>query len=153
MQPGGTSIAGGAQLTTNQRGALVAGALAAVVSFVPGYIQVTFDGKGFDESYNAWSGSSTIGMVLLLGGVALIGIEALADGTLPDVVPWHLIAVLAAAIGTFLIVLRALTAGSSVPGAHVGPGWAGLLLFVAAISVTVFSVLSFFDSEEALDLR
>lgn len=146
-------MAGGATLSTKQRGALIAGALAAVVSFFPGYIEVAFEGKGFDESYNAWSGSSTIGMVLLLGGVALIGIEALADGTLPDVVPWHLIAVLAAAIGTFLIILRAFTAGSSAPGAHVGPGWAGLLLFVAAISVTVFSVLSFFDSEDALEFR
>lgn len=147
-------MAGGASsLSTNQRGALIAGALAAVVSFFPGYIEVTFDGKGFDASYNAWSGSSTLGMVLLLGGTALIGIEALADGTLPDVIPWHLIAVVSAALGTFLIILRAFSAGSSAPGAHVGPGWPGLLLFVAALSVTVFSVLSFFDSEDALDFR
>jgi hypothetical protein len=147
-------MAGGpSSLSTNQRGALIAGAMAGVLSFIPGYIEVTFDGKGFDASYNAWSGSSTIGMVLLLGGTALIGIEALSRGTLPNAVPWHLIAVLAAALGTFLIILRALSAGSSAPGAHVGPGWPGLLLFVAAISVTVFSVLSFFDSEEALDFR
>lgn len=146
-------MAGASSLSTNQRGALIAGAMAAVVSFFPGYIEVTFDGNGFDASYNAWSGSSTIGMVLLLGGTALIGIEALSGGTLPNVVPWHLIAVIAAAVGTFLIILRAFTAGSSAPGANVGPGWAGLLLFVAAISLTVFSVLSFFDSEDALDFR
>jgi hypothetical protein len=148
------SMAGGASsLSTNQRGALMAGAMAAVLSFIPGYIEVTFDGPGFDESYTAWSGSSTIGIVLLLGGTALIGIEAFSGGTLPNVVPWHLIAVLASALGTFLIILRALTAGSSAPGANVGPGWPGLLLFVAAISVTVFSVLSFFDSEDALEFR
>ena len=146
-------MAGASSLSTNQRGALIAGAMAAVVSFFPGYIVVTFDGPGFDASYNAWSGSSTIGMMLLLGGTALIGIEALSGGTLPDVVPWHLIAVLAAGIGTFLIIVRAFTAGSSAPGANVGPGWAGVLLFVAALSVTVFSVLSFFDSEDALDGR
>jgi hypothetical protein len=147
-------MAGGASsLSTNQRGALIAGAMAAVVSFIPGYIEVKFEGPGFDTSYTAWSGSSTIAMVLLLGGTALIGIEALADGTLPDVVPWHLIAVVAATLGTFLIILRALTAGSSAPGAHVGPGWPGLLLFVAALALTVFSVLSFFDSEDALDFR
>src|SRR5688572_7433803 len=106
-------MAGGASsLSTNQRGALIAGALAAVVSFIPGYIEVTFDGKGFDESYTVWSGSSTIGMMLLLGSTALIGIEALSRGSLPDVVPWHLIAVLAAALGTFLVILRAFTAGS-----------------------------------------
>lgn len=146
-------MAGGATLSTNQRGALIAGAFAAVVSFFPGYIEVTFDGKGFDESYTVWSGSSTIGMMLLLGSTALIGIEALSRGSLPNVVPWHLIAVLSACLGTFLIILRAFTAGSSAPGAHVGPGWPGLLLFVAALSLTVFSVLSFFDSEDALEFR
>ena len=145
-------MAGGAgALSTNERGVLIAGAAAAVLSVFPGYITVTFDGPGFDESYSAWTGSATIGMVLLLGGAALIGIEALSDGTLPEVIPWHLIAVAAAAFGTFMIMLRALTAGSSAPGANVGPGWSGWLLFVAAISLTVFAVLSFRDSEEALD--
>ena len=147
-------MAGGASsLSTNQRGALIAGAVAALLSFIPGYIEVSFEGKGFDASYSAWSGSSTIAMMLLLGGAALIGIEAFSDGTLPNVVPWHLIAVLAAALGTFLIILRALTAGSSAPGANVGPGWSGWLLFVAAIALTVFAVLSFRDSEDALDFR
>ena len=147
-------MAGGAgSLSTNERGVLIAGAAAAVLSVFPGYITVTFEGPGFDESYSAWTGSATIGMVLLLGGAALIGIEALSDGTLPEVVPWHLIAVAAAAFGTFMLMLRALTAGSSAPGANVGPGWSGWLLFVAAISLTVFAVLSFRDSEDALDFR
>ena len=147
-------MAGGAgSLSTNERGVLIAGAAAAVLSVFPGYITVTFEGPGFDESYSAWTGSATIGMVLLLGGAALIGIEALSDGTLPEVVPWHLIAVAAAAFGTFMLMLRALTAGSSAPGANVGPGWSGWLLFVAAISLTVFAVLSFRDSEDALEFR
>jgi hypothetical protein len=146
-------VGGTSSLSTNQRGALLSGAMAAVLSFIPGYIEVEFDGKGFDESYTVWSGSSTIGMMLLVGSTALIGIEALSRGSLPNVIPWHLIAVLAAAFGTFLIILRAFTAGSSAPGAHVGPGWPGLLLFVAALSLTVFSVLSFFDSEDALEFR
>ena len=139
-------------LSTNERGVLIAGAVAALLSFFPGYITVTFDGPGFDESYSAWTGSATVGMVLLLGGAALIGIEALSDGTLPEVVPWHLIAVAAAVLGTLSIILRALTAGSSAPGANVGPGWSGWLLFVAAISLTVFAVRSFRVSDEALDL-
>ena len=147
-------MAGGARsLCTNERGVLIAGGAAALLSLFPGYITVTFDGPGFDESYTAWTGSATIGMVLLLGGAALIGIEALSDGTLPKVVPWHLIAVAAAVFGTFLVMLRALTAGSSAPGASVGPGWSGWLLFVAAITLTVFAVLSFRDSEESVDFR
>ncbi len=142
---------GSGSLSTNERAVLIAAGVAALLSLFPGYITVTFDGPGFDEAYSAWTGSATIGMVLLLGGAALIGIEALSDGTLPEVVPWHLIAVAASAFGTFLIMLRALTAGSSAPGATVGPGWSGWLLFVAAISLTVFAVLSFRDSEDALN--
>ena len=140
-------------LSKSERGVLIAAAVSLLLSLFPGYIVVTFDGKGFDESFTAWSGSSTVGMVLLLGGAALIGIEGLSGGTLPDVVPWHLIAVASSVFGTLLIVLRALSAGSALPGAHVGPGWSGWLLIVAAICTTVFSVLSFRDSEDALDFR
>src|SRR5215210_2410387 len=137
-------MAGGAgSLSTNERGVLIAGSVAALLSVFPRYITVTFDGPGFDESYTAWTGSATIGMVLLLGGTALIGIEALSDDTLPAAVPWHLISVGAAVLGTVLLILRALTAGSSAPGVDVGPCWSGWLLFVAAITLTVFAVLSF----------
>lgn len=139
-------------LSTNERGVLIAGAVAALLSFFPGYITVTFDGPGFDESYSAWTGSATVGMVMLLGGAALIVIEALSDGTLPKAVPWHLIAVATTVLGTLSIILRALTAGGSAPGANVGPGWSGWLLFVAAITLTVFAVRSFRDSDEALDM-
>jgi hypothetical protein len=143
---------GGRQLDKNEQGVLVAAAVALILSLLPWYITVTFDGRGFDLASNAWSGYSTIGMVLLLGAAALIAIEALSDGSLPDVVPWRLIAVVASVIGTFLIILRALTAGSSAPGAHVGPGWSGFLLFLAAIAVTAYSVLTFRASEEKIDL-
>jgi hypothetical protein len=138
------------RLSRNEQGVLVAAALAAVLSLIPGYITVTFDGRGFDTAYTAWTGSATVGMVLLLGGAALIGIEALSEGTLPDVIPWHLIAVAAAVLGTVLITLRALTAGSSLPGAHVGPGWSGWLLIAVSICLTVFAVLSFRDTEHEL---
>jgi hypothetical protein len=144
---------GAGSLSTNERGVMIAGAAALVLSVIPGYITVTFEGPGFDASYTAWTGSATVGMVLLLGGAALIGIEALSDGTLPAVVPWHLISVAAAVLGTFVIIVRALTAGSSAPGADVGPGWSGWLLFVAALTLTVFAVLSFRDSDESVQAR
>jgi hypothetical protein len=143
---------GGRQLSKNEQGVMVAAAAALILSLLPWYITVTFDGKGFDTSSNAWSGYSTIGMVLLLGGAALIAIEAFSDGTLPDVVPWRLIAVVATVFGTFLIILRAITAGSSAPGANVGPGWSGFLLFLAAIAVAAYAVLTFRGSEETIDL-
>lgn len=150
---GGRVADGTGSLSTNERGVLIAGATAALLSFFPAYITVTFDGPGYDASYSAWTGSATVGMVFLLGGTALIGIEAFSDGTLPEVVPWHLLSVAAAVLGTVLIILRALTAGSSAPGADVGPGWSGWLLFVAAITLTVFAVLSFRDSDEVVDLN
>jgi hypothetical protein len=140
-------------LSRNEQGVLVAAVLAAVLSLFPGYITVTFDGRGFDTAYTAWTGSATVGMVLLLGGAALIVIEAFSEGTLPAVVPWHLISVAAAVLGTVLITLRALTAGSDLPGAHVGPGWSGWLLIAVSICLTVFAVLSFRDSEDALEFR
>ena len=62
------------------------------------------------------------------------------------------IAVVATVFGTFLIILRAITAGSSAPGANVGPGWSGFLLFLAAIAVVVYAVLTFRGSEETIDL-
>jgi hypothetical protein len=143
---------GGRQLNKNEQGVVVAAGVALILSLLPWYITVTFDGKGFDMSSNAWSGYSTIGMVLLLAAAALIALEALSDGSLPEVVPWRLISVVASVFGTFLIILRALTAGSSAPGADVGPGWSGFLLFLAAIAVTSYAVLTFRDSEEKIDL-
>jgi hypothetical protein len=151
---GGKSMAWWAgTLSRNEQGVVVAAALAALLSLFPGYITVTFDGRGFDASYTAWTGSATVGMVLLLGGAALIVLEAFSEGTLPEVVPWHLISVAAAAFGTFLVTLRALTAGSDLPGAHVGPGWSGWLLIAVSICLTAFAVLSFRDSEDALEFR
>jgi len=138
-------------LTKNERGVVIAGAATAILSLLPWYLEFTFDGTGFDMSLTAWTGMATIGMVLLLGATALIAIKALSDGTLPRSVPWHLISVAAAVVGTFLLIVRAFTAGSSAPGANVGPGWSGWLLFVAAITLTVYAVRSFRDSDEKID--
>ena len=140
-----------ATLTRNERGVVLSGLSAAVLSLLPWYLQISFEGAGFDHSTNAWSGAATIGMVLMLGATAVIGIKAMSAGTLPDAVPWHMISVVAAVIGSLLVILRAFTAGSSAPGADVGPGWSGWLLFVAAISLTVFVVRAFRDSGERID--
>ena len=143
---------GAGSLSRNEQGVVAAAVVALVLSLLPWYVTVTFDGKGFDMSSNAWSGYSTIGLVLLFGAASLITIEALSGGSLPDVVPWRLISVVAAAFGTFLVILRPFTVGSSAPGADVGPGWSGFLLFIAAIAVTAFSIMSFRESQEEIDL-
>ena len=140
-----------ATLSRNERGVVISGLAAAVLSVLPWYLQFTFDGTGFDMSTSAWTGSATIGMVLMLGSTALIAIKALSAGTLPTTVPWHMISVAGAGIGTFLVVVRAFTAGSSAPGVDVGPGWSGWLLFVAAIALTVYTVRAYRDSDETID--
>ncbi len=140
-----------ATLTTNERGVVISGIAAAILSFLPWYLEFTFEGTGFDMSTSAWTGMATICMVMLLGSTALIAIKALSAGTLPTTVPWHMISVAGSVVGTFLVVVRAFTAGSSAPGVDVGPGWSGWLLFVAAISLTVYAVRSFRDSDEQLD--
>ncbi|MGH3458383.1 hypothetical protein [Aeromicrobium sp.] len=138
-------------LTRNEQGVLAAGALALVLSLLPWFTMVTFDGPGQDISTTAWTSFATIGMVLLLGASAFVAIMAISDEALPKVVPWHLIAVVMAAAGTLLIVLKVLTTGSSAPGVNAGPGWSGLLLVAVAIVLTFFSVQAFRESEDELN--
>jgi hypothetical protein len=138
-------------LSKNEQGVLAAAILAALLSLMPAFIQVTFDGQGYDMSTSAWTSYATIGMVLLLGAATLVVTAALSDDTLPASVPWHLVAVIAAGLGTLLIVLRVFTMGSSTPGVTVGPGWSGWLLIVVAGALTFFAVRTFQESEDELD--
>jgi hypothetical protein len=142
-------------LNQNEKGALAAGAVALILSFFTSYVRVTFDGgkgAGFDVSAgtNAWTSYATIGMLLLIGATAIVGLQVYAADALRKGVPWHLVAVAAAGLGTLLIILRALTVGGGAEGVSVGPGWSGWLLFVAAIALTVFAVQLFRASDETV---
>lgn len=139
-------------LSRNEQGVLASAAVAAVLSFIPGFIRVTFEGPGQDMATTAWTSFATVGMVLLLVAAALVGIAALSDDTLPQAVPWRLVALVAAVLGTLLIVLEALSAGSSAPGASVGPGWSGWLLIVTSMVLTYFAVETFRESGDEIDL-
>jgi len=138
-------------LTKNEQGVLAAGAAALVVSFLPWFTTVTFDGPGQDSGTTAWTSLATLGMVFLLVATVLVAIKALSAETLPNVIPWHLVAVILAVLGTFLVVLTAMSTGSSAPGASSGPGWSGWLLFVLAIILTYFAVRTFRESGDELD--
>lgn len=147
-------------LSRNDQGALVAGALAILFSFFGAYVTVSVDGgedlPGLDYSAgtNAWESFATLGMLLLVVAVVVVAVKAFAAQSLPDGVPWRLVALATAALGTLLVVVRAFTAGGDIPsglgGVSVGPGWSGWLLFVAAIALTVFTALAFKDSGEKL---
>lgn len=151
-------------LSKFDQGALVAGALAILFSFFGAYVTASVKGaddipgvRGLDTSAgtNAWTSYATLGMLLVLVAVAVVAVKAFAAENLPAGVPWRLVALATAALGTFLLILRALTAGGDAGGfgtvsVSVGPGWSGYLLFVATIALTVFTALAFKDSGEKL---
>lgn len=140
-------------LTENERGALGSGVAVLILSFLPWYIRVTFDGKGDPLSTSAWTSFATIGIVFMLAAAALVVTLAISEGSLPKVVPWHLVSAVLAVLGAVLVILRALTAGTDVPGANVGPGFSGWLLFLASITLAIFVVRSFRESDEKIDIK
>ena len=129
-------------LSKFDQGALVAGAVAILFSF-------------FDAFVTAWYSFATLGILLVIVAVAVVAVKAFAAQNLPDGVPWRLVALATAALGTILLVLRPLTEGGDVPSGmgvdvSVGPGWSGYIVWIAAIALTVFTALSFKDSGEKL---
>ena len=134
-------------LDKNVQGAIIAGGVATIVSFISSYVSVSYDGKvaGLDLSYgiSAWHSYATLGILLVIASTAIIAIKASAADSLPDGIPWNLAAFGAAALGLLLLVLRAFTIGGGGSGVSVGPGWSGYLLFVAVAALTYFTFTQF----------
>ncbi len=131
-----------------------------VFSFVGSYVTASYDGEigalsDFSQGTSAWDGYAVIGLLLLLAVGGLAAARVFADVALPAIpVGWNLVLAGAAALGTLLLVLRAFTypgggdfAGVSV---DVGPGWSGWLVMLLAVGETVFAVLAFRESGEAV---
>jgi len=141
-------------LGKNEQGALIAGGLALILSFISAYISVSADKKvvGVDVSYgiSAWHGYATFGILLVIAATAIVAIKAFAADSLPDGVPWALAAFGAAALGTLLLVLRALTIGGDGPGYSVGPGWSAFLLWIACLALTYFTFTMFKESGDKM---
>ncbi|MDT0203087.1 hypothetical protein [Nocardioides sp. AE5] len=141
-------------LSKVEQGALIAGGLSLILSFIGSYIRVSIDGVemfgNFSSGTNAWTSYATLGMLLILAATALVVVRLFAAAILPSGVPWYLITLAASALGTFLIILRALTASDSAFGASVGPGWSGWALFITTIALTACTALMFKASGEKL---
>ncbi|MEV7396660.1 hypothetical protein [Aeromicrobium sp. NPDC092404] len=142
-----------------EQGALIAGLIAIIVSFISKYVVVSIDGGkdipgvSFSNGISAWHSYATLGMLLIVAATVIVGVKAFAKENLPDGVPWNLVALVAAGLGTLLVILRAFFNGvetGGISGVDVGPGWSGYLLFVAGIALTVFTFLSFKESGEKL---
>lgn len=134
-------------LDRNTQGALIAGGLSIILSFFGSY--VTIDAGPVSAGTSAWDSYATLGVLLVIAATVIIAIKAFASENLPDTVPWSLVALAAAGLGTLLIILRAFTYddGGIV---DVGPGWSGWALFITTIALTAFTFLLFKESGEKM---
>lgn len=140
-----------------EQGALISGGLAIILSFFGSYVTASYDGPGAGAisgslaGTNAWTSYATLGVLLVIASTAVVAVKAFAKENLPEGVPWNLVALATAGLGTILLILRAVFAGGpDVAGFSVGPGWSGYLLFLAGIALTVFTFLSFKESGEKI---
>ena len=116
-----------------EQGALVAGALSLILSFFSSY--VTVDAGPISGGTSAWDSYATLGILLVIASTAIVAVKAFAAENLPDGVPWNLVALAAAGLGTLLLILRAFTYGDGgLSGVDVGPGWSGWALFITTIA-------------------
>ena len=142
----------------NDQVALIAGAVAVLLTFFPSYAKASVSGGGIDvsESKSAWVEWATFGTLLLIAAFVIIVLRVVVGNVLPDGVPWNLVTAAAAGLGTLLLVIYVFTFGGdlgSVPSSidvSTGPGWSGWLLIVAAIVFTVFAALGFKESGEKM---
>jgi hypothetical protein len=144
---------GGRQVGNNDLGVMAAGAAALVFSLLPYYgLSYKVAGSGFSASFNAWHGYATIGMLLIIAAAGVVAARVFAGVELPTLpVGWHVIVAALAGLGTFLVILRALTYPHiSVPGGSYGVKWGGYLLFLAGIVETVFAVMALRESGESV---
>ena len=143
-------------LSKNEQGALVAGAVALVFSFFSNYLKVSFSGGrdipglNFSGGESAWHGWALLGILLVVGSTAIVAVKAFAKESLPDGVPWSLVAVGAAGLGTIILILRPLLAGDGGTGVSVGPGWSAFILWIAAAALTYFTFTLFKESGEKM---
>lgn len=127
-----------------EQGALVAGVLALILSFFSRYVSADLGPLG-TYGISAWHSYAVLGMLLIIVSTAVVAVKAFAGEQLPAGIPWSLVAAATAGLGTILVLLRGLTAGS---GANIG--WSGWLLIIAGIALTAFTVLSFRESGEKI---
>jgi hypothetical protein len=130
-------------LKTNDKGVLGAAIGVFIFSFFGSYVTVSFG--GFSAGTDAWHSYAVLALLLLFAAAVIVAIKAFALVELPDIgVGWALITTACAALGAFLLILRALT----YSGNSVSIGWSGYLLFILAIAETVFAAMGFRESGE-----
>jgi hypothetical protein len=148
-----TNVAG-RDVQRNDLAVMGAGVAVFVFSLLP-YWGFSYNVKGLgggSASITAWHGMALLGVLLLLAAAGIVAARVFAGVTLPAApIGWHVIVAGVAAIGTLLVIIRGLTyPHASGLGGSYGVKWGGYLLFLAAIVETVFAVMAFRESGEAL---
>ncbi|GAA1732619.1 hypothetical protein [Aeromicrobium alkaliterrae] len=132
-------------------GALVAGVLTIILSFIPSFVTASVDsdlaGIDYSSGTNAWDGFGVLAVLLIVVATAAIAVKVFAPQVIPAGVPISLIAAAAAGLGTLLLILRAFTYSGGF-GVDVGPGWSAFVIFITAIALTVLAALGFKESGE-----
>jgi hypothetical protein len=130
-------------LGINTQGAFVAGAVALVFSFFSRFNSIDLGPYG-SGGISAWHSYATLGMLLLIVGVAVIAVRVFAAHVLPADVPWNLVALVAIVLGTILVILRGLTYDVA------NPGWSGYIVFIATLALSYFAFALFKESGEKI---
>ncbi len=125
-----------------EQGALIAGGLSIILSFFPRYQSV--DLGVVSGGFSAWHSTGVLGMLLVIAATGIIAAKVFAADSLPDTVPWTLVALAAAGLGTIILIIRGLT------WSYANPGWSGYLLFLTTIALTAFTFLLFKESGEKM---
>lgn len=131
-----------------------AGLLALILSFLPWYATWSWEGfygDGGSDGFSAWHSYATVGILLVVAAVGVVAVDVFVGAALPKGLPLNLIAAGVAAVGTLLLVLRAVTWGASIGFGTFGPGWSAYALWAASLAVVVFSALRARESGEKVE--
>lgn len=132
-------------------GALVAGGLTFILSFIPSFVVASVDsdiaGVDYSDGTSAWDGFGVLAVLLIIVATAAIAVKVFAPQVIPAGVPVNLVAAAAAGVGTLLLILRAFTYEGGF-GVDVGPGWSAFAVFITSIALTVLAGLGFRESGE-----
>ena len=134
------------QISRNDKGVLGAGIVALIFSFIPHYYggSVNVGGFHYSAGVSAWHSYAFIGMLLILIATVIAAIAVSGAAQLPKLPLGLNLAIAAVAgLGTLLVLIRGLTAGSGGgPGYSYGLQWSGYIVILAGVVEVVFAVLN-----------
>ena len=139
-----------------EQGALIAGVVAIILSFIGSYVwcpstAARTSPAESERDQRVGQLRDARDVLLVVAATAIVAVKAFAKENLPDGVPWSLVALAAAGLGTLLLIIRRIhRRRRRTRQRRRRPGWSGWLLFIATIALTVFTFLSFKESGEKM---